>query len=270
MNGGSQSRLMIGADRMLWVVKFQNNPQHQKVLANEMIVTGVAEEFKLPVPKCSVIEVTSRLIASDPQMVCHGNSRHSTLYTPGRQYGSQYVGGLMPRLVMNGLVDSELKHVRNLEAFLGMLTVDKWTGNCDQRQAVFERKPNEKRYRAIFVDHGNCFNTGAWSFPDKTMQGVYRSDRVYESVIGWDSFEPWLEGIKEFSPEILLKVCLNVPPEWYGDNWQSVERLIEQLLARRRKVPELIHQFRNSNRMPFPNWRPSVFVSPFCDWLQSP
>ena len=36
MRGGAQSHLMLGADENLYVVKFQNNPQHLRVLANEL------------------------------------------------------------------------------------------------------------------------------------------------------------------------------------------------------------------------------------------
>ena len=43
MRGGAQSQLMLGADGKLWVVKFQNNPQHLRVLANELIATRLAE-----------------------------------------------------------------------------------------------------------------------------------------------------------------------------------------------------------------------------------
>lgn len=41
MRGGAQSQLMLGADGNLWVVKFRNNPQGERVLANELIATVV-------------------------------------------------------------------------------------------------------------------------------------------------------------------------------------------------------------------------------------
>ena len=39
MRGGAQSHLMLGADGNAWVVKFQNNPQHLRVLPNELLGT---------------------------------------------------------------------------------------------------------------------------------------------------------------------------------------------------------------------------------------
>ncbi len=39
---------MLGADSQLWVVKFKNNPQHIRVLANEFIAGRIAEALDLP------------------------------------------------------------------------------------------------------------------------------------------------------------------------------------------------------------------------------
>jgi hypothetical protein len=39
MRGGAQGQLMLGADGHIYVVKFQNNPQHMRVLANEFLAT---------------------------------------------------------------------------------------------------------------------------------------------------------------------------------------------------------------------------------------
>jgi hypothetical protein len=58
MRGGAQSQLMLGADDQLYVVKFQNNPQDRRVLANELMATRLAEAAGLSVPGCEVIEVT--------------------------------------------------------------------------------------------------------------------------------------------------------------------------------------------------------------------
>ncbi len=64
MRGGAQSQLMLGADGKLWVVKFQNNPQHLRVLANELIATRLAEAVGLTVPATDVVEVTDWLVAT--------------------------------------------------------------------------------------------------------------------------------------------------------------------------------------------------------------
>ena len=45
MRGGAQGHLMRCADGNFYVVKFRNNPQHLRVLANEMLATRLAERW---------------------------------------------------------------------------------------------------------------------------------------------------------------------------------------------------------------------------------
>ncbi len=117
-------------------------------------------------------------------------------YAAGLQFGSQFVGGLMPGQVVDYLPEPQLDEVRNLAEFAGMLCIDKWAGNCNGRQAVFERKPRERKYRATFIDQGFCFNAGEWTFPDSPLRGVYQRNSVYARVTGWESFEPWLSRVE--------------------------------------------------------------------------
>ncbi len=254
MRGGAQSQLMLGADGNLWVVKFQNNPQHLRVLANELIATRLAEAIGLSVPKSDVVEVSDWLIRNSPGMVLEFGKGVRELCAAGLQFGSQFVGGLMPGQVVDYLPEAQMEEVRNLAEFAGILALDKWAGNCNGRQAVFERRPRERKYRAVFIDQGYCFNAGEWSFPDSPLRGVFPRNQVYARVTGWDSFEPWLSRIEEFEAGRLWAIAEEVPPEWYGGDLSTIERLMEQMLKRRGRVRELIESFRDSDREPFPNW----------------
>ena len=262
MRGGAQSQLMLGSDGKLWVVKFQNNPQHLRVLANELIATRIAEAAGLSVPASDVVEVTEWLVRHTAEMVVQHGRGSLERCAAGLQYGSQFVGGLMPGQVVDYLPEPQMAEVRNLSEFAGMLCVDKWTGNCNGRQAVFERRPRERKYRASFIDQGYCFNAGEWTFPDSPLRGVFGRNQVYLGVTGWESFEPWLTRVEEFSAESLWEIADAVPPEWYGGDPATMERLMETMLGRRARVRELIGAFRDSNREPFPNWgmRRSVVV----------
>lgn len=254
MRGGAQSQLMLGADGNLWVVKFKNNAQHLRVLANELIATRMAEAVGLSVPKSDVVEVSDWLITNSPEMVVDLGRGVRERCASGLQFGSRFVGGLMPGQVVDYLPEPQMDEVRNLAEFAGMLVLDKWTGNCNGRQAVFERKPRERKYRATFIDQGFCFNAGEWTFPDAPLRGVFARNQVYASVRGWESFEPWLNRVEEFAAEGLWKIAEEIPPEWYGGDTVVIERLMEMLLKRRLRVRELIEQFRVSNREPFPKW----------------
>ena len=107
-----------------------------------------------------------------------------------------------------------------------MLVVDKWTGNCNGRQAVFDRKARERKYRATFIDQGFCFNAGEWTFPDSPLRGVYARNSVYSGVTGWQSFEPWLSRVEAMPAEKLWAIAEAVPPEWYGGDLSQIEQLM--------------------------------------------
>ena len=253
MRGGAQSHLMLGADGLLYVVKFQNNPQHVRVLANELLASRLAAAVGLSVPPCEVIEVTEWLVEHTPELKMDlGRSQEAC--KPGLQFGSRMVGGLMPGQLIDYLPEEMLGEIRNLQEFAGMLAIDKWTCNVNGRQAVFHKKSREKRYTATFIDQGYCFHAGEWKFVDAPMRGVFARNLVYREVTGWESFEPWLSRIESMEAEKVWAIAETVPPEWYGGDLTVMERLVEQLLGRCTRVRELIDQFRVSDRAPFPKW----------------
>lgn len=256
MRGGAQSRLMLGDDYKLWVVKFKNNPQHQRVLANEYFATRIAEVLGLSVPKSGIVRVSQALIDHNPQLNRHDGHQGEVLCSSGLHYGSQFAGGLMPKRVVDFLPTNQLIKVSNLAEFAGILAFDKWTGNSDGRQAVFCR-PRNHDYAAVFVDQGACFGEQRWSFRDAPLNGLYAQTCVYSQVTSWDSFEPWLTRIEQFNPEALWEIIKTMPEEWYEESSNELKMLVEELLSRRSRVRELIDQLRTSDRAPFPNWRTS-------------
>ena len=260
MRGGAQSQLMLGADGRLWVVKFQNNPQHLRVLANELIATRLAAAVGLPVPETEVVEVTEWLIANTGDLYVEPRVGRRERCRAGLQFGARFVGGERPGQVFDYLPEEQLSDVRNLQSFAGVLALDKWTGNCNGRQAVFSRRGRERRYSATFIDQGYCFNAADWNFPDSPKRGVYGRNCVYEEVSGWDSFEPWLGRIETLDPDHIWAIAETVPPEWYDGDDSGLERLMEELLRRKSRLRELIDAFRLSDRAPFPKWKGGAAV----------
>ena len=59
---------MRADDGHFYVVKFQNNPQHLRVLANELLATRLAESVGLPVPVTEIVEVHEWLIKNTPEL----------------------------------------------------------------------------------------------------------------------------------------------------------------------------------------------------------
>ena len=241
------------SDGNFYVVKFRNNPQHLRVLANELLATRLAQGAELPVAAAEVVEVGDWLVEHTPELNIQlaGNAIPCQ---PGLQFGSRYVVNPLEGQVFDYLPMEMLGRVRNLEAFAGILAMDKWTGNSNGRQAAFWRKMRERKYTAAFIDQGYCFNAGEWTFPDYPLRGVYARNEVYEGVRGWETFEPWLSRIEKMDEETVWGAAGEIPPEWYCGEWDALERLVRQLLERRARVRELIAGFRSSVRQPFPNW----------------
>ena len=69
MRGGTQAHLMRGSDGNLYVVKFQTNPIHPRVLANEFLAARLGCWLGLPMPHVDVIEISSWLIAHSPALL---------------------------------------------------------------------------------------------------------------------------------------------------------------------------------------------------------
>ena len=245
---------MRASDGNFYVAKFQDNPQHLRVLANELLVTQLAERVGLPVPAGEVIEVSEWLICHTPDL-CFQLAGRTVQCRPGLQFGSRFAVDPFAGQVFDYLPEALLGKVRNLESFAGALALDKWTCNANGRQATFWRQGRERKYTASFIDQGFCFNAGEWTFPDSPLRGVYGSNAVYEGIRGWQDFEPWLSGIEALDETTIGKASEAVPPEWYGNDWDAMEQLMAALLKRRARVRELITSFRNSSRRPFPNWR---------------
>jgi hypothetical protein len=254
MRGGAQAHLMRANDGLFYVVKFQNNPQHRRVLANELFASRLAVEVGLPMPESQIIDVTSWLVEHTPELTILLAGRALPCHA-GLQYGSRYVVDPTSdsAQVFDFLPEAMIDRVKNLDAFAGVLAFDKWTGNANGRQAAFWKQARERKYTATFIDQGYCFNAGEWTFPDSPLRGVYARNHVYASITGWDSFEPWLSQIEKIDHATLCDIANEMPQEWYGDP-DDLERLIQELWKRRTQVRELIESFRTSSRAPFPNW----------------
>jgi len=253
MRGGAQGHLMRCSDDNFYVVKFRNNPQHLRVLANELLATRLAALAGLPVPATEVVEVGEWLVEHTSDLNIQLAS-HTIACQPGLQFGSRYVIHPLKGQVFDYLPLEMLERVRNLETFAGMLAVDKWTGNANGRQATFWRKMRDRKYTVTFIDQGYCFNAGEWTFPDSPMRGVYARNEVYAEVRGWESFEPWLSRIETLDDGAIWQAAEEIPPEWYGADWGALENLVCLLLQRRAIVRDLITAFRLSPRDPFPQW----------------
>jgi HipA-like kinase len=256
MRGGSQPFLMRCDDGHTYVVKFRNNPQHVRILANEALAARLAALVGLPVPARAFVEVPPRLISGNPMLKFEVGGREEPC-AAGLQFGSRFPGAPSRTLVVDFLPDRLLRRVSKLAPiFPGAYVLDKWTCNCDGRQVIFHRSIDQggSTYSATLIDHGFCFNDGEWNFPDSPIRSLYPRRLVYESVQGLQSFEPYLSRIENIGVTELEQAVGEVPQEWCGDDAQRLQQLAERLYERRRRLRQLIVDAKDSRLRPFPNW----------------
>ena len=263
MRGGAQAHLMEASDGHSYVVKFHNNPQHRRILINEWIASTFLHYLGIAAPEVAMVQITESFLAGDPEVYIQlGSSRRAV--TPGWHFGSRFPGDPARTVVYDYLPDTLLDKVENLSDFRAVLAFDKWMGNADSRQAIFFRaqvleplasEPRRLGFVAQMVDNGYVFEGPHWRLGESAIQGLYFRPLVYRTVRGLAEFEPWLGRIRNFPEEVVDQAVKRIPPAWLEGDEDELERLLERLMRRRERVPDLIEQCGSGSSNPFPNWR---------------
>ncbi len=87
-------------------------------------------------------------------------------------------------------------------------------------------------------------------FPDSPLRGVFGRNDVYACVTSWDSFEPWLSRIENFSRKFAVAAGRRDSARMVRLASDELEQLLTRLLTRRSRVRELILDFKNSCAQP--------------------
>ena len=263
LRGGAQAHLIEAHDGNFYVVKFRNNPQHRRILVNEWVAAALLRYLQIATPATQILDLTAEFLDQNPDVHLQLGARRVPA-EPGWHFGSRYPGDPGRLAVYDFLPDALLERVANLSQFLAVYAADKWLGNADARQSIFFRArlrdagPASPRERPGFVaemmDHGYVFDGPHWAFHDSPLQGLYFRPLVYSSVRSLRDFEPWLDRIRFFPEEVIDDAYKQIPAAWLEGDTDSLEALLEKLLERRKKVPDLIEAARRARANLFPNW----------------
>ncbi len=257
MRGGAQAHL-LETDDGFFVVKFRCNPQHRRILVNEWVSSVFLNYLQIASPEVALIEVTPEFLQDNPTVAIQLGATNFPVQ-PGWHFGSRYPGDPARTPVYDFVPDALLEQVSNLSDFAACLVFDKWMANADGRQCVFFRarlKESRKMgFVAMMIDHGFVFNGPHWDFPDSPVQGIYQRRSVYDSVRSIESFQPWLDRVVHFPVSVVDQALREIPPQWMAGEEKQLEKLLEKLMRRCRRVPDLISDARLAKMNPFPNWR---------------
>ncbi|HEV2289137.1 MAG TPA: HipA family kinase [Candidatus Acidoferrales bacterium] len=253
MRGGAQAQMMRCSDGHYYVVKFANNPQGSRILANELLGGRLAELLGLPVARGEILLVCEELIRhSDDLVIQLKDGKRPCL--GGLCFGSRFPIDPRRGIICDFLPDGWLKGVLNLKDFCGMLVFDVWVCNTDGRQVIYHREPGNSDYRVTMVDQGFCFNGEKWNFPDSPLWGLYHRRVVYDHVRAMNAFEPWLRRLEnEVSLGTLRELANKIPSQWYRNNARALSRLVLELDRRRMLVRGLLRSTLRVRRDYFPH-----------------
>jgi hypothetical protein len=266
MRGGAQAHLIQADDGSYYVVKFTNNPQHRRILVNEWLANAFLRFLQIHVPETAIVELTRDFVRNNPDLYLAVGSRREPV-PHGLHFGSRLSVHPDRVAIFDYLPEKLLEKVENRCDFLGTLVFDKWVANMDSRQAVFFRAkgkswtplrgptPARIGFFAQMIDHGFAFNGPHWDFPDSALQGLFLRTSVYEDVSGFESFQPWLDMVVHFPVSVIDSAWKEIPRSWVDDDEDLLEQMLENLLKRRSRVPDLIADVRQLRPAAFPNWR---------------
>ena len=252
MRGGCQSHLMRCSDGHHYVVKFPNNPQGRRVLANELLCTFLARLLSLPVADGAVVFVNQDLVRLSDELCIQQGFGHIPC-EHGLCFGSRCPVAPGRRAIYDFLPGNILAQVPNLLDFRGMLVFDIWTSNNDDRQVIFV--PDESNsYHAVMIDHGSCFDGQVWQFTDAPRRSLYLDKRVYKDVQGISAFEPWLNVLAQIGRDTLSEAAGTIPPEWFGSDRAKLNQLLDELYKRKDQVRDELQFFGSAIPKVFPDW----------------
>src|ERR1035438_10096503 len=112
MRGGAQSHLIEASDSHFYVVKFRNNPQHRRILVNELIAADILSYLRIPAPRCELIQVPEEFLRENPKINIQLGSR-TIPPAPGLAFGSQHPGDPNVTAIYDFVPDSLLARVHN-------------------------------------------------------------------------------------------------------------------------------------------------------------
>lgn len=266
MRGGAQAHLLEADDGHFYVVKFQNNPQHRRILVNEWLCASFLKYLEISAPMTALVRIDEEFLSANPAVYIQiGHTRQEIV--PGWHFGSRFPGDPTKIAVYDFVPDTLLHNITNVQDFLGVLAFDKWIGNVDVRQSVFIRACLGQYARAhsetalqvgltaLMIDHGYAFNGPHWEYIDSPLTGLYFRPSVYKRIRGWDDFQPCLDRILYFPEKIIDEARHQIPSAWLDGDADVLERLLERLISRRSVVPELIRRCLLDPMNPLPNWK---------------
>ncbi len=266
MQGKSQAALVetYGGH---FVVKWQQNRQHRRILVNEAVCSELLQRVGVASPGWAWIGVDRQFLARNPQTRIDWRGG-SIAIEPGWHFGTPASANSHSREAYDSPPSSFLGQVSNPWDFLKIFVFDIWVDNRDRRQAIFFRLPRHG-LEAQMIDNGHTlgFDGTEWNFssapvrrPYPGLQNLYSCAQCHADGGQPRSWcDPWPEGlsscdrakgqfelvvarIQEVSRDDLDRILELIPPEWIGEDRLLLCRHFDRLIGRGARLRDSVSQ----------------------------
>jgi hypothetical protein len=240
MQGGSQADLVL-TDRGYYVVKWVQNPQHRRVLVNEMISAELLRRLRIAAPEWAVVHADDEFLDANPEVRINLRHGHASIKA-GCHFGSRVPVDPIEKAIYDFLPPRLHDRVTNLNDFLRVLIFDLWVDNSDGRQAIFFATP-KGHFAAQMIDNGHTlgFDGTDWRMKDQPVGKCYplSIERFLTRKAG-DEFESVITDILAVVEKDLSNILHLVRAEWLADDEVALGRVFVDLARRSRRLPDLV------------------------------
>lgn len=238
--GKSKPHLIQCSDGQHYLIKFKNNPQGNRALVNDYVVSHLGLLLGLPIPPVSYIPISKSFIQSCPLFEKYD-------FVPGNQFASLYIDGCTGRSKEDPFPARD--RILNHAIIPGILLFDLWVSNQDRWKNNILFKPVKGgKFHLYLIDHGDCFPGGKnWTL--ETL-GKYPNLKKLRSVHQWcleqvkNSQEVYhfLNQIEKVSREQLETILYSIPSDWEV-SLKEQEALCQHLLRGKKRLSQLIREY---------------------------
>src|SRR5262249_1072286 len=116
MRGGAQAHLLEADDGEFYVVKFQNNPQHRRILINELLAAEILTHLQIASPECRMVRLSAGFLDANPDVYLQTGGNRLRI-EPGWHFGSRHPGHPERTAIYDFIPDALLGQVANAEQF---------------------------------------------------------------------------------------------------------------------------------------------------------
>jgi len=244
--GGSGAQAFADAEGNQYVVKFKENGQGLRVLANELVANKLALFLQVPVPEGFIIDVPQELIGVTPAI---GKDRPNGSISVGPHFG---VKRLDP---WRNPPPDALAKVKNKDDVPNIFVFDVLTLNTDRKpEHLLVVRPDfdHTGHYVSAIDHGHCFGSPTWdaSIAQRGDQdNLQITAGLMECVVGHDPFKDGLETLGQLDRSIIDQIVGELPDEW-GVSPEEKVALATFIETRKTRVEKILL----SHRQHFPKW----------------